>query len=403
MHRTAKNHAVPHAWHRRLHDKLQEIFEGLHSAHAAIPSRLKAEGLKQRVLACCRVWEEWAVYPPDFLLSLQNIFLGLVKRGELNGAPTEEAAKEDVDGIPLEDVDGAPLGDIDGLPLGPKAPHNPLLASSAAISALMGYSDDEDEDLDGAPLVEPSPPRQAPKPTPGTGGGFVAPKWESVSPGRVEAQAMTLSKWDTLEPAPANGGDSRDSTPVYDRSSPSPPPAAPPAPPLDDIDGVPIMYADYKRKKRSAGSSSDEAEEPPTPRGSRGEEEDTRRTLERLSEGCSEARRARLREVEVRVVQYGDELERRVRPLKPGYTVERQVAHYRHKLLRKIEKEEAASPLPPSSAKRRRSRSPDSERSERRRERRSRSPHKSRRRSRSPRKRRSRSRSPPRKHKKKRH
>lgn len=66
-----------------LQMKLQEIFEGLHSAHQVIESRLRAEQLKQRVLQCCRAWEEWAVYPPEFLISLQNIFLGLVKRVSL--------------------------------------------------------------------------------------------------------------------------------------------------------------------------------------------------------------------------------------------------------------------------------------------------------------------------------
>ena len=64
----------------RLQSKLQEIFEGLHRAHQLIESRLKAEQVKQRVLQCCRAWEDWAVYPPEFLISLQNIFLGLVKR-----------------------------------------------------------------------------------------------------------------------------------------------------------------------------------------------------------------------------------------------------------------------------------------------------------------------------------
>lgn len=29
-------------------------------------------------MCCFRAWEDWAVYPNDFLISLQNIFLGLV-------------------------------------------------------------------------------------------------------------------------------------------------------------------------------------------------------------------------------------------------------------------------------------------------------------------------------------
>lgn len=33
---------------------------------------------QQRVMACFRAWEDWAVYPDPFLIKLQNIFLGLV-------------------------------------------------------------------------------------------------------------------------------------------------------------------------------------------------------------------------------------------------------------------------------------------------------------------------------------
>lgn len=43
-------------------------------------SRLRAEQVKQRIMQCCRAWEEWAIYPHEFLIHLQNIFLGLVKR-----------------------------------------------------------------------------------------------------------------------------------------------------------------------------------------------------------------------------------------------------------------------------------------------------------------------------------
>ena len=39
-----------------------------------------------------------------------------------------------------------------------------------------------DDDVDGIPISSPRPPAT------GTGPGFVPPKWESVSPQRVEAQ-----------------------------------------------------------------------------------------------------------------------------------------------------------------------------------------------------------------------
>ena len=67
---------------------------------------------------------------------------------------------DDVDGLPFDEVDGIPLNDneVQGLneesvrtPM--KEPKTPLLKSSAAISALQGYDDDEEEeDIDGAPL-----------------------------------------------------------------------------------------------------------------------------------------------------------------------------------------------------------------------------------------------------------
>ena len=28
-------------------------------------------------MLCFRAWEEWAIYPNDFLIQLQNVFLGL--------------------------------------------------------------------------------------------------------------------------------------------------------------------------------------------------------------------------------------------------------------------------------------------------------------------------------------
>ena len=34
--------------------------------------------LQNRVMGCFRAWEDWAVYPNDLLIKLQNIFLGLV-------------------------------------------------------------------------------------------------------------------------------------------------------------------------------------------------------------------------------------------------------------------------------------------------------------------------------------
>lgn len=67
----------------------------------------------------------------------------------MNDAPMNP---DDVDGIPIDDVDGIPIKeedkeDLDGVPIA-----NTPLIKSAAISALLGYDDDDDEeDIDGAP------------------------------------------------------------------------------------------------------------------------------------------------------------------------------------------------------------------------------------------------------------
>ncbi|ESN93638.1 hypothetical protein HELRODRAFT_115506 [Helobdella robusta] len=71
---------VAHASYFRRHfeQKLPDIFKDIHDAHEKIDARLKAEQFKQKVMSCFRAWEDWAVYTGDFLIKLQNIFLGLV-------------------------------------------------------------------------------------------------------------------------------------------------------------------------------------------------------------------------------------------------------------------------------------------------------------------------------------
>ncbi|KAJ8923649.1 hypothetical protein NQ315_010229 [Exocentrus adspersus] len=108
--------------------------------------------------------------------------------------------------------------------------------------------------------------------------GFITSKWETVDPEQIEAQAMTTSKWDLLE----NSQDvSRDSSQNDNQDS-----------------------NDYS---------------------------DTR--------NMTEEKRQKLREIEVKAVQYQDELESGQRQLKSGWTLPQQVEHYRRKLLRKSEKE----------------------------------------------------------------
>lgn len=59
-------------------------------------------------------------------------------------------------------------------------------------------------------------------------------------------------------------------------------------------------------------------------------------SMDSTSRDYNEERRNRLREIEVKTVQYQDELESGRRTLKPGMTMQGQVEHYRKKLIRKV-------------------------------------------------------------------
>ena len=117
----------------------------------------------------------------DFLIKLQNIFLGLVSTEE----PVEEE-REDVKEQQEsdEDVDGVPL---DGV---------------ALMKAKTDLGPDEDS-LDGEPMAAEetlSMASSTPAPAPAkASGGFVTSKWETVDPEDVRAGAMTSSKWETGE------------------------------------------------------------------------------------------------------------------------------------------------------------------------------------------------------------
>ncbi|XP_064456681.1 U2 snRNP-associated SURP motif-containing protein-like isoform X2 [Ornithodoros turicata] len=307
--------------------RLPDIFKDVHDCFNAIEGRLKAEQFKQRVMSCFRAWEDWAIYPSDFLIRLQNVFLGLVPT--IKCEPEEEEVKEEedpIDGIPLqpmEELDGIPLvrDDIDGIPL----------------------------DIDGQPLVEDIKPK------------FLPSKWETVDPETVQQQAVTTSKWDLLEQGEA----------MED----------------EDIDGRPF-----------------EESSPMSPECSR------ESTIDSLKPDTGEERRAKLREIEVKVMKFQDELEGGKRPRKPGLSISEQVEQYRQKLIRKDQEKSTSgsssvskkgkgspsrSPSPITSPLVLRGRSPVRSSDARSRRSRSRSPRSSRcHRSKSPRRRRSRSRSP---------
>jgi U2-associated protein SR140 len=133
-----------------MEKNLEEMFQGMNASYMALESRLKAEGFKVRVMNVFRAWEDWTVYPRDFLKRLQNIFLGLPTHvnDEIDGAPLSDNEKED------EDLDGVPL---DGAALLKGAlmrgiPDTPISKGTPSRHGRHAQSDDDyDDDIDGVP------------------------------------------------------------------------------------------------------------------------------------------------------------------------------------------------------------------------------------------------------------
>uniref|UniRef100_H2ZCT9 U2 snRNP-associated SURP motif-containing protein n=1 Tax=Ciona savignyi TaxID=51511 RepID=H2ZCT9_CIOSA len=158
---------------------------------------------------------------------------------------------------------------------------------SIFVIAIVDPVDEVDEDVDGVPIdhkldVDGMPLDGEPldgvpldKPTEVVEQPrFVQSKWETVDPEEVEAQAMTTSKWDQLENQSLDGE------------------------PLEDSNSQVGVWWGYWW----------------------GFEYD-------------ESKRAKLREIEVKVMKFQDELESGQRERKSGISISKQVAQYREKLV----------------------------------------------------------------------
>jgi U2-associated protein SR140 len=117
-------------------------------------------------------------------------------------------------------------------------------------------------------------------------GGFVKSKWEELDPEQVAHQAITTSKWDLLN------------EPV----APEPP-----------------KISSFSSSRDDLSSESDDSRE------------------------GSDEKRKRLREIEVKTLEYQEEIEAGDRSLKSGWSMRQQVEHYRKKLLKRVERNDSDS------------------------------------------------------------
>uniref|UniRef100_A0AAJ7XIX9 U2 snRNP-associated SURP motif-containing protein n=1 Tax=Petromyzon marinus TaxID=7757 RepID=A0AAJ7XIX9_PETMA len=322
--------------------KLPQIFADIHEVYKSIQGRLQAEQFKQKVMSCFRAWEDWAVYPDSFLIKLQNVFLGLVRINddgkEVSVVPGAGAGAEEVDGAPLDDddVDGAPLeeeeegeegegggGGGEGPP--PRAGGaGPL--DGAPLDDLDGLPMQAGDDIDGLPLDD-ALPKKAMLP-------IASSKWERVD---------DLDTDNTRRSPPPSGKRDDDSddasggtvgaagklplgftaTAVASSSSSAGSPSGGPA-------GASGAGGDAGKPGQGGAVGS----------GSSVSDEAAQKSLLKSLE-VSEEKRAKLREIELKVMKFQDELECGKRHKKAGQSIREQVEHYRSKLLaREKEKKE---------------------------------------------------------------
>ncbi|XP_035627794.1 U2 snRNP-associated SURP motif-containing protein-like isoform X1 [Oncorhynchus keta] len=262
--------------------KLPQIFGDISDAYRNIQARLQAEQFKQKIMGCFRAWEDWAVYPESYLIQLQNIFLGLIKAGE-EVIERVEVSSPDLDGAPLDGapLDGAPLENLDGSPLA----WDPASLDGVPVDDIDGVPLCAPmEDIDGMPLDELAHSRVA------------LSKWERVDDADALPQANTESKWDTLGERDLG----------------------------DDLNASANI-------KGGDGKSEDDSSDDDSP--SKYDNADFKSSLSSFE--MSESKRSRLRELEVKVMKFQDELESGKKPRKSGVNMQKQVAHYRNKLLQK--------------------------------------------------------------------
>ncbi|XP_063395659.1 U2 snRNP-associated SURP motif-containing protein [Cydia fagiglandana] len=143
------------------------------------------------------------------------------------------------------------------------------------VNDIDGVPVEEEEDIDGIPLEV-----EKSRPV----GGFIPSKWESVEP---------TDSW----PEPAQ---------------PPPPPSITPTPQLDTYVVKDFLYKLPTTTSTTANTS--------------------------MSEELS-LKRSVLRDIEVKVLKYADELEAGHRARRPGLTPQQQLQHYRRKLIKKASRE----------------------------------------------------------------
>lgn len=133
------------SYYRRGFERiLPAVFEHNSEVWRRIDGKMKSEAFKQKMLSCVRAWAEWAIYPNDYLVRLQNMFLGLVKAKHEQAesasatAQDDDGSESDVDGKPLEEEEEEDQQDADDDRQQAKSGEPSVPTDGFTVSARLG-------------------------------------------------------------------------------------------------------------------------------------------------------------------------------------------------------------------------------------------------------------------------
>ncbi|KAI9508225.1 hypothetical protein F5148DRAFT_1198407 [Russula earlei] len=195
---------LPMAWKFRqeFQSRLGLVFDHFSTIYHSFPGRITAETFKSQITGVVDIWEDWIVFPPEFIQHLRRRIEGQVEEdapvveeapafveepapapvsrfktssfkpadeladlpktttteddgGEAPmdmGSDVDDQSLNDIDGEPLENIDGEPIDDVDGAPMEEDIDGVPLEDDVDGISLDKDIDSGPTEDVDGEPM-----------------------------------------------------------------------------------------------------------------------------------------------------------------------------------------------------------------------------------------------------------
>jgi len=199
LHNCAARVSNVSSYRRGFEGKLMQVFEHFHTVFNAIPSKLKAEQFRKRVMAVLRALQAQSIYHWDFMTKLINTFVGhtyeeMEKKKAFDivvGLMTQETQKP----APVKQPSAA-ISNIDGVPIDENQPID--FSKTAVLADIDGVPLEDVQNIDGQPLEGNIDGDDI-------GGEPVAPKQETH-----HDEFKISSKWEQIDAEQVSGSEEED-------------------------------------------------------------------------------------------------------------------------------------------------------------------------------------------------